>query len=108
MLRTIKLLHTFIWLFFVLVIFYVVYSGISGTITTFTWISISLVIGEGIVLLMFKMFCPLTVWARRYSDSEKTNFDIYLPEWLAKYNKVIFTSIFVAGLLLVLWRVFWE
>ena len=104
MLRTIKLLHTLIWLFFVVVIFYVVYSGITGKITTYTWISIALVVGEGLVLLMFKMFCPLTVLARKYSDSNKPNFDIYLPAWLAKYNKVIFTTIFVTGVLLVLWR----
>jgi hypothetical protein len=63
------------------------------------------VIGEGIVLLIFKMFCPLTVLARNYSDSKKDNFDIFLPNWLAKYNKIIFTSLFVLGLVLVLFRV---
>ena len=31
--------------------------------------------------------------ARRYSASEKPNFDIYLPLWLAKYNKEIYTVI---------------
>ena len=33
--------------------------------------------------------------ARKYSDSTKANFDIYLPEWLAKYNKEIYTTIVV-------------
>lgn len=105
MLKTIKLVHTLIWLFFVFVIFYIVYSGVTGRITVFTWISIGLVIGEGIVLFIFGMFCPLTVLARKYSDSEKDNFDIYLPNWLAKYNKLIFTTIFGIGVILVLWRV---
>ncbi len=100
----IKWVHTLIWLFFVSVIFYIVYSGITGEISAFTWIAIGLVIGEGAVLLIFKMFCPLTILARKYSDSQKDNFDIYLPNWLARHNKVIFTSIFVAGVILVLVR----
>ena len=100
----IKLLHTLVWSFFVIIIFYVVYSGITNQITPFTWISMGLVVGEGLVLLIFKMFCPLTVIARKYSDSEKENFDIFLPNWLAKYNKVIFTSIFIFGVILVIIR----
>jgi hypothetical protein len=102
----IKFLHTLVWVFFVAIILYVVYSGITGRITSFTWVSIGLVLVEGLVLLIFKMFCPLTVIARRYSDSKKANFDIFLPEWLAKYNKEIFTSIYVIGVVLVLLRYF--
>lgn len=105
-LLAIKLLHTLVWLFFVSIIFLVVYSGITGRITPFTWISIGLIFGEGFVLLIFKMFCPLTVIARKYSDSKKENFDIFLPNWLAKHNKLIFTSIFLFGLVLVLLRYF--
>jgi len=84
----------------------VVYSGITNQINMYTWIAIGLVIAEGLVLVLFKMFCPLTLVARKYSDSPKENFDIFLPNWLAKYNKIIFTSIFVFGLLLVLVRSF--
>lgn len=105
-LLAIKLLHTLVWAFFVAVIFYIVYSGITGRINSITWIAIGLIIVEGLVLLIFKMFCPLTVIARRFSDSEKANFDIFLPEWLAKYNKEIFTSIYVFGVVLVLMRYF--
>ena len=102
----IKLIHTVIWALFVAVIFYVLYSGFTDNVTVYTWIGIALVIGEGLTLLIFKMFCPLTLIARRYSDSEKENFDIFLPNWLAKHNKVIFTSIFVLGLIFVLYRTF--
>ena len=103
-LLTIKLIHTLIWAIFVAVIFYIVYSGVTDTVTTYTWIGIGLIIGEGLVLLLFKMSCPLTVVARNYSDSQKDNFDIFLPNWLAKYNKQIFTSIFVVGLVVVVYR----
>jgi hypothetical protein len=104
-LQLIKWVHTLIWVFFVYAIFYVVYSGIANRITPFTWIAIALVFGEGVVLLIFKKFCPLTLVARKYSDSNKDNFDIFLPNWLARYNKEIFTTIFAFGLLIVLLRV---
>ena len=104
-LLAIKLIHTLIWAFFVFVIFYILYSGITNKVNTFTWIGVGLIIGEGLVLLIFKMFCPLTVLARKYSDSQRENFDIFLPNWLAKYNKLIFTSIFIIGLILVVTRV---
>ncbi len=103
-LLTIKLIHTAIWVFFVAIIFYVLYSGIANDVTIYTWIAIALVLGEGLTLLIFKMFCPLTLIARKYSNSEKDNFDIFLPNWLAKHNKLIFTSIFVAGVIIVIYR----
>ncbi|TNE65210.1 MAG: hypothetical protein EP344_03140 [Bacteroidetes bacterium] len=104
-LRLIKVLHTLVWIFFVTVIFYVVYSGFTGQVNTLTWIAIGLVLLEGLVLLVFRMFCPLTLWARKYSDSNRDNFDIYLPNWLARYNKEIFTTIYLIGVLSVLYRV---
>ena len=107
-LLTIKLFHTMIWAFFVAVIFYVLYSGITDKVNLYTWIGIALIIGEGLTLLIFKMFCPLTLIARKYSDSDKDNFDIFLPNWLAKHNKLIFTSIFIIAVLIVLYRSFWK
>lgn len=107
-LTVIKLVHTVIWGFFVCAIFYVLYSGIADRITVYTWIAIAMVVLEGLVLLIFKMFCPLTLLARKYSDSTKDNFDIFLPNWLARYNKVIFTLIFLLGVLIVLIRSFKE
>ena len=84
----IKLIHTVIWLFFVIIIFYILYAGITDQITLFTWIAIGLVVLEGIVLMLCNMFCPLTIVARKYSDSQKDNFDIFLPNWLARQNNI--------------------
>ena len=104
-LKAVKIVHTLIWLFFVTAIFYILYSGISNKINVYTWIAIGLIIAEGVVLMLFKMFCPLTLIARKYTDSENDNFDIYLPNWLAKYNKIIFTTIYLAGVIIVFIRV---
>ncbi len=91
----VKLLHTLVWLFFNVVIFYMLYAVISNKIDIWLWIGYGLVLLEGLVLLLFRFFCPLTLIARKYSDSTKDNFDIYLPNWLAKYTKLIYTSIMV-------------
>ena len=105
-LLSIKLMHTVIWLFFNVVIFYLLYAVIVDRIDLWVWICIGLVLLEGLVLLLFKWFCPLTVIARRYSDSTKDNFDIFLPNWLAKYNKLIYTSIFAIAVIILIFRIF--
>lgn len=100
----IKILHTAIWLFFNLVIFYLLYAVIINRIDAWVWLCIALVLLEGIVLSMYKNKCPLTVMARKYSDSAKDNFDIYLPNWLARHNKLIYTSIFVMALMILVYQ----
>ena len=99
-----KIIHTAIWAFFVAVILYVLYGGLADQLTTYTCIAIGLVMVEGLVLLLFRGSCPLTLIARKYSDSDRDNFDIFLPNWLARYNKLIFTSLYAIGLLLVGYR----
>ncbi|PHR13211.1 MAG: hypothetical protein COA40_06875 [Aequorivita sp.] len=100
----IKIVHTVIWLFFNVVIFYLLYAAITDKIDSWVWICIGLVIIEALVLLAFKMFCPLTVLARKYSDSTRDNFDIFLPNWLAKYNKLIYSAIFGIAVIIVIYR----
>lgn len=89
----IKTVHTLVWLFFNVVIFYMLYAVIVNKLDLWLWIGYGLFVLEGITLLVFKFFCPLTIIARKYSDSSRANFDIYLPHWLAKYNKLIYTSL---------------
>lgn len=52
---------------------------------------------EVLVLLVNRWRCPLTGVAARYTDDRRDNFDIYLPVWLARHNKLIFGSLFVLG-----------
>ena len=103
-LHYIKTIHTIIWLFFNVVIFYLLYAVVAGNIDKWVWIGMSLFVLEAIVLLIFKMKCPLTVIARRYSDSLKDNFDIYLPNWLARYNKIIYSAILAIVVIMLIYR----
>jgi hypothetical protein len=104
-LNLVKFVHSLIWVFFNVVIFYLYYAAITNQIDKWVWMGIGLILAEGIVLLIFKRLCPITLIARKYSDSQKDNFDIFLPNWLAKYNKLIYTSLFVIVLVLILYRV---
>jgi hypothetical protein len=60
------------------------YELIFNKIDYLIWVGIKLIMLEFKVLLFFKMMCPLTIIAGKHSDSNKENFDIYLPNWLAK------------------------
>lgn len=101
MIRLIKIIHTFIWALMVAAILYIVYCGLSNNFNPLLWFSIALIILEGVTLLIFKWTCPLTLIAKRYTDNRKDNFDIYLPIFMAKYTKTVFSALFVLGIILV-------
>ena len=102
----IKIVHTVIWVIFAASIFYILFAGIFNRVAVLVWVSIGLVILEFIILLICKWRCPLTIIAGRYTDNRSVGFDIFLPAWLAKYNKTIFSILFLVGVALVLWRNF--
>ena len=104
-LTTIKIIHTVIWVFFNVVLFYMAYAVIADQIDKYVWIGIGLILLEGMVLLSFKKICPLTIMARKYSKSSKDNFDIYLPNWLARNNKLIYTTFFIMIVCGILYRI---
>jgi hypothetical protein len=86
-LRTVKLMHTLVWALF------------AGCIVAL----------EVLVLVANRLRCPLTGIAARYTEDRRDNFDIYLPLWVARYNKQIFGSLYVAGIFytLIQWNGTW-
>lgn len=80
------------------------YAVIINKLDQWLWMGYGLIFLESITLLAFNFFCPLTILARKYSDSTKDNFDIYLPNWLAKHNKLIYTGIMIIILLITIYR----
>ncbi len=85
-----------VWIFFNTVIFYMLYAVIVNKLDALLWIGYLLVGLEGLILVVFKCSCPITIIARKYSISSKDNFDIYLPNWLAKRTVLISVSILTA------------
>ncbi len=81
------------------------YAVIINKIDKYVWIGVALILLEGMVLLIFKKMCPITLIARKYSNSTKDNFDIFLPNWLAKNNKLIYTTIFIIIVFMLIYRI---
>ena len=100
----VKTVHTLIWLCFNVVIFYILYAAIINKIDKWLWICLCLIIAEGLTLLLFKNICPVTLIAKRYSASTRHNFDIFLPEWLARYNKQIYTVIVAIAVIILIYQ----
>jgi ribosomal-protein-alanine N-acetyltransferase len=104
-LRMVKLAHTAIWALFASAILALPFAASQGRLDIAAGL-IALVAIEVLVLLLNRMRCPLTDVAARYTTDRRDNFDIYLPLWLARYNKQIFGTLFVAGMVytLIQWR----
>ena len=96
----VKLIHTVVWSVFAAAIFYVCYAGAFDRVNRLVWFCIGLIVIEGIVLSANKWRCPLTSLAAKYTDAHPIGFDIFLPSWLAKHNKILFSSLFLVGLIL--------
>jgi hypothetical protein len=97
-LMAIKTLHTMVWAFFVISIAAIPVSASVGRFDRALGFA-GIVSVEVLVLAFNRMRCPLTAVAARYTQDRRANFDIYLPEWLARHNKEIFGTLFVLGLL---------
>ncbi len=95
-LRSVKVLHTVIWAFFAACIFAIPVTSSLGHFQAAAWLA-AIVCGELVVRLFNSWSCPLTAVAAKYTANRNANFDIYLPEWLARHNKSIFGTLYIVG-----------
>jgi hypothetical protein len=89
--------HTMVWAFFatsILAIPVLAWNEKYG----YASILIGAVIVEVIVLLVDGWRCPLTAVAARFTQDRRDNFDIYLPESLARHNKLIFGVLYILSI----------
>lgn len=100
-LRAIKVVHTIVWLFFVVCILAIplftarAQYSVAGLFAAIVGVEVG-------ILAVNRMRCPLTGVAARYTADRRANFDIYLPEFLARHNKSIFGTLYAAALLYLL------
>ena len=102
-LRTIRWIHTIVWAFFASAVLAIPIVAWQRRFELLVWLA-GIVFVEVLVLAVNGLRCPLTAVAARYTTERQPNFDIYLPVWVARYNKEIFGPILVAGLVLGLAR----
>src|SRR5688500_4675694 len=97
-LRVVKALHTLVWAVFagaIVAIPLVAWAGPLG----WAALLIGLVLLEVAVLGCNHGRCPMTDVAARFTEDRAPNFDIYLPRVLARWNKAIFGTIYLAAVL---------
>jgi hypothetical protein len=102
MLIAIQLLHTIVW---ALLAGCILVMPIAALKRRFDWaaiLTVIIVIECGVPALNHGR-CPLTNLAARFTAERADNFDIFLPLWLARYNKSIFGTLFVINEAFVLW-----
>ncbi len=99
----IKVVHTVVWAFFAACI---VAIPVLGWYAQYVYaVLFMILVGvEVLVLVINGWKCPLTSLAEHYTNDRRDNFDIYLPEWLARHNKTIFGTLYVAGILVTIAR----
>lgn len=95
-LRLVRSVHTVAWAFFATAILLIPVAAARGA-DRLALVLIGLVAIECAVVALHGMRCPLTPIAARYTEDRADNFDIYLPLWLARYNKHIFGALYVLG-----------
>lgn len=107
-LRLIRWLHTVIWAFFAGCIAAIPVAALLRAYLAAAVLS-GVVLVEVGILLVNRMRGPLTDVAAKYTESREPNFDIYLPRWLARNNKLIFGTLYALGVLatLLLWLAGW-
>lgn len=96
-LRNVKLLHTVVWAFFASCVVGIPIAAAQQRLGVAA-VLIGFVAAESLVLAFNEWSCPLTRVAARYTDERHDNFDIYLPLWLARYNKHIFGTLYAIGI----------
>jgi hypothetical protein len=101
MLVAVKLLHTVVW---ALLAGFILALPAFAIRRRFGWVLIlsAIILIECGVLALNGGRCPLTDVAARFTEDRAANFDIYLPIWLARYNKTIFGAIFLMNEIIVL------
>lgn len=100
----IKAFHTVVWAFFAGCIVAIPFAAYAKEFR-FALLLIAMVMVEVLIIAFNRGSCPLTPMAARYTADRKDNFDIFLPLWLARYNKLIFGAWYVAALIytLLMW-----
>jgi len=98
----VRVVHTVVWAFLASCILLIPVLAVAERLR-FALVLTAIVVCEVAVLAVNRMRCPLTDVAAMYTDERGDNFDIYLPRWLARNNKRVFGTLFLAGEAVLVW-----
>ena len=99
-LRTLKAVHTGIWLSVESCMAYLLYAGIAGRSDRRAAFAGAVVAGESLIFLANGASCPLTELAVPLGGDNAPVTDIYLPKWLAHNLPALHVPLIAAAALL--------
>lgn len=79
---------------------YILYCGITRTYNWTLLLALSVIVIEGLALLLNKGRCPLTTLAENQGAEKGSITDIFLPPWLARNVFRFATALFCIELVL--------
>jgi len=102
MVTFLRLVHGAVTAIFLFCLGYIYYSGITGRVTTLTWITGGVILLEGLAVLANRGNCPMNPLQRRFGD-DSTFFELLLPKPLAKKAFSFFAVVTAIGFGLLIW-----
>ncbi len=106
MLVLVKLLHTLVWWIMATATFLLFKAVTLQRFDTLLYTALGLLVLETLVLLFNRWVCPLTPFASKLTSDRSANFDIYLPSFIARYNKQIFSVLFLLIILIHIYKAY--
>lgn len=101
----IRILHSIITMVIILSIIYLFYSFFTGKADIFLYIAITILLLEGLALVLAKGICPMVFIHRKFGD-EKSFWDMFFDDRYIPYiDNFLKISAFI-GFCLVIWK-FW-
>ena len=100
----IKLIHILLFFLIVASTGYVFFTALLNNINSLTWWALGVATVEMLVLMVNDWRCPLTDMAEQKGAEVGSVADLFLPQWLSDRLFSIFTLIFAATAVLLLWR----
>ena len=102
----IKTVHTLIFIFMIIWVGIVFFTLLFNNISNLTWIGIGFMLLEGLVLLINRLKCPLTVYAENLGVEDGSVTDIFLPKFIADQMFRIFGTISIICFVLLMVRLY--
>jgi len=102
MLTFLKTVHTVIWIVMSAANLTAFYLAFVGRFNRWFFLSVTLLAGEIVIIAVNSWHCPLTDVMAKYTPDRKANFDIYLPEWLARNDIRGFSFLIALEVMIVL------
>jgi len=102
----IKLFHSFIFLFMVACLLYILYCAIARRYDWTLLLALAAIFMEGLALLLNRWRCPLTTLAEKYGAANGAVTDIFLPAWLNRHTFKITTIVVIIELIWLAWGYF--